>query len=106
MVIYFVKSIWHQYFEGSSWCYLNLQGDTQGHGGNSEISAFFGRKIPNAILPFPCSFDHNRLGALYFFEDLLHPFVRKLFLHLKEATLHLQWENQSWTCQFLVAFEI
>ena len=24
------------------------------------------------------------------FEDLLHPFVSKLFLHLKEATLHLQ----------------
>ena len=40
------------------------------------------------------------------FEDLLHPFVRKLFLHLKEATLHLQWENQCWKCQCLVAFEI
>ena len=25
-----------------------------------------------------------------FSEDLLHPLVRKLFLHLKEATLHLQ----------------
>ena len=25
-----------------------------------------------------------------FFEDLLHPLVRKLFLHLKEAVLHLQ----------------
>ena len=41
-----------------------------------------------------------------FFEDLLHPLVRKVFLHLKETTLHLQGENQSWTCQFLVAFEI
>ena len=30
------------------------------------------------------------LGAKYFFEYLLHPLVRKLFLHLKEATLHLQ----------------
>ena len=30
-------------------------------------------------------------GAKYFlFEDLLHPLVRKLFLHLKEATLQLQ----------------
>ena len=25
-----------------------------------------------------------------FFKDLLHPFVRKLFLHLTEATLHFQ----------------
>ena len=25
-----------------------------------------------------------------FFEDLLHPLVTKLILHLKEATLHLQ----------------
>ena len=25
-----------------------------------------------------------------FLDDLLHPIVRKLFLHLKEATLHLQ----------------
>ena len=41
----------------------------------------------------------------FFFENLLHPFVRKLFLHLKEATLHLQWENRCWTYQFLVAFE-
>ena len=63
-MIYFVKSIWHQYFEGNSWWYLNLQGDTQGHGDNSDISEFFGMKIPNAILPFPCSFHHNSLGAL------------------------------------------
>ena len=61
-----------------------------GHGGNSEISEFFGRKIPNAILPFPCNFDHNSPGAENFFKDLLHPFVRKLFLHLTEATLHFQ----------------
>ena len=38
-------------------------GDTQGHSGNS---AFYGRKISNAILPFPCNFHHNSLGAKYF----------------------------------------
>ena len=38
-------------------------GDTHGHSGNSEISAFFGRKISNANLPFPCNFHHNSLGA-------------------------------------------
>ena len=40
--------------------------DTQGHSGNSEISAFYGRKISNAILPFLCNFHHNSLGAKYF----------------------------------------
>ena len=45
---------------------MNLQGDTQGHGGNSEILGFFGRKIPNAILPFSCIFNHNSPGAKYF----------------------------------------
>ena len=64
-------------------------GDTQGHGDNSKISEFFGRKIPNSILPFPCNFHHSP-GVKYFFEDLLHPFVRKLVLHLTEATSHLQ----------------
>ena len=49
-----------------SWWYLNLQGDTQGHVGNSEISEFFGRKISNAILPFSCNFNHNSPGAKYF----------------------------------------
>ena len=29
-------------------------------------------------------------GAKYCFEDMLHPFVRKLFLHLKEAILYLR----------------
>ena len=29
------------------------------------MSEFFGRKIPNAILPFSCSFNHNSLGAKY-----------------------------------------
>ena len=44
-------------------------GDTQGQGGNSENSEnsdFFGRKIPNAILPFPWNFRHNSPGAKYF----------------------------------------
>ena len=45
---------------------LNLQGDTQDHSGNSDISEFFGRKIFNAILPFPSNFHHNSLGAKYF----------------------------------------
>ena len=45
---------------------MNLQGDTQGHAGNSEISEFLGRKISNAILPFPCIFNHNSPGAKYF----------------------------------------
>ena len=40
------------------------------------------------------------------FEDLLHLLVRKLFLHLIEAVLHMKSENQCWTCQFLVAPEI
>ena len=35
------------------------------HGDNSGISEFFGKKIPNAILPFPCSFHHNSLGAKF-----------------------------------------
>ena len=41
----------------------------RGHSGprwNSEISEFLGRKIPNAILPFSCIFNHNSPGAKYF----------------------------------------
>ena len=45
---------------------MNLQGDTQGHGGNSEISEFLGRKIPDAILPFSCIFNHNSPEAKCF----------------------------------------
>ena len=41
-------------------------GDTQGRSGNSEISAIFGRKISNAILPFLCNFHHNSREAKYF----------------------------------------
>ena len=32
----------------------------------------------------------RRLGAKYFLQYLLHPLVRKSFLHLKEAILHMQ----------------
>ena len=32
----------------------------------------------------------DHLLLLTFFEDLLHPLVTKSFLHLKEATSHLQ----------------
>ena len=42
------------------------QRDTQGYSGNSEMSEFFGRKIPNAILPFSCNFNHDSPGAEYF----------------------------------------
>ena len=35
-------------------------------GGNSEMSEFFGRKIPNAILPFSFNFNHNSPRAKYF----------------------------------------
>ena len=45
---------------------FNLQGDTQGHGGNSEMLEFSGRKIPNAILPISCNFNHNSPRAKYF----------------------------------------
>ena len=39
---------------------------TQGHGGNLEMAKFFGRKIPNAIFPFSCNFNHNSPGNKYF----------------------------------------
>ena len=52
-MIHFIKPVSRQYFEGKSRLFLNLQGDTQDGGANSEISEFFGRIIPNAILPFP-----------------------------------------------------
>ena len=53
MVIHFIKPVWQQYFEGKSWWYLNLQGDTQGHGGKSENLESFAGEISSAILPFP-----------------------------------------------------
>ena len=42
----------------------------------------------------------------FFFENFIHCHVRKLFVHLKEAVLHLKLENQCWICQYLVAFQI
>ena len=48
----------------------------------------------------------SSLGAKYFFEHLLHPFLRKLFLHFKEAILHLKWHDQFWTYQFMAVSEI
>ena len=45
---------------------LKSPGDTQGYSGNSEISEFFGRKISNAILPFPSNFHHHSPRAKYF----------------------------------------
>ena len=50
----------------------DLQGDTQGHRGNLEMSRFFGRKIPNAILPFSCTFNDNSPGAKYFEAKRVH----------------------------------
>ena len=41
-----------------------------GHGDNSEISEFFGRTIPNAILPFPCNSRHDSLRSPRNFESL------------------------------------
>ena len=40
--------------------------------GSLEMSAFFGRKIPNAILPFSCNFNHNSPGAKYFEARRVH----------------------------------
>ena len=41
---------------------------------------------------FSDTFTMNTLcpGPKYFFQDLLHPFAKKLFLDLKEVILHLQ----------------
>ena len=33
-----------------------------------------------------------------FFDNLLHPLVRMLYLNLKETLLYLKSENQCWTC--------
>ena len=41
-----------------------------GHGDNLEFSDFFGRTIPNAILPFSCSCHHDSLRSCRNFESL------------------------------------
>ena len=38
----------------------------------TQKSQIFGRKISNAILPFPCNFHHNSLGAKYFEAKRVH----------------------------------
>ena len=39
-------------------------------------------------------------NQILFVEDLLHPIVRNLFLHLEETLLQLRLENHCWTWQF------
>ena len=41
-----------------------------GHSDNSEFSGFFGRTIPSAVLPFPCSSHHDSLRSPRNFESL------------------------------------
>ena len=53
----------------------------------SECDLEGGERIPERIISERVN---NSPGAKCFFEDLLHPLVRKLLLYLKEATLHLQ----------------
>ena len=74
-----------------------------------QLKILFDSQKSKRILDFFCGkadWYRNSPGATCVFEDLLHPLVRKLYLHLKEAILHMQWENQWWTCQFLIASEI
>ena len=94
--------LWHQYCDGKSWWYLNLQGTLR-----ATVIALKSQNFWHPILPFPCRFPHNCVEAKYFFWRTVAPLCEKIILlHLKEATLHLQWENLWWMCQFLVAFEI
>ena len=65
-------------------------GDIRGHGNSSEISEILAGKSPMPFCLFHAVFIVIVLKPNTFFEDLLHPFVRKLFLHVEEATLHLQ----------------
>ena len=81
-------------------------GDIRGHGNSSEILGILAGKSPMLFCLFHAVFIKIVQKPNTFFEDLLHPFVRKLFLHVEEVTLHLQWDNLFWNCQFLVAFEI
>ena len=66
-------------------------GDIRGHGNSSETSEILVGKSPMLFCLCHAVFImivQNPANTL--FEDLLHPFVRKLFLHVEEATLHLQ----------------
>ena len=64
--------------------------DTQGHSDSSEIFEFLAGKLPILFYLFHAVFIIIVWKPNTFYEHLLHPFLRKLFLHLKEATLHLQ----------------
>ena len=68
-------------------------GDIRGNGNSSEISEILAEKLPLLFCVFHAVFIMIVRKPDTFFEDLLHPFVRKLFLHVEEAALHLQWEN-------------
>ena len=65
-------------------------GDIRGHGNSSEISEILAGKSPMLFCLFHAVLIVIVQKPNTFFEDLLHPFVRKLFLHVEEATLHLQ----------------
>ena len=69
---------------------FNSPGGHSGHSDNSEVSEFLAGKFPMLFYFFHPVFIIIVRDSNTFFENLLHPFVRKLFLHLKEATLHLQ----------------
>ena len=54
-------------------------GDTQGHGGSSEISEFLAGKFPILFCLCYAVFIIFVWKPNTFFEKLLHPFVRELF---------------------------
>ena len=54
-------------------------GDMQGHGDSSEISEFLAGKFPILFCLFHAVFLIIVWKPNTFFEELLHPFVRKLF---------------------------
>ena len=66
------------------------RGDIRSHGNSSEISEILAGKSPVLFCLFHAALVITVQKPNTFFEDLLHPFVRKLFLHVEEATLHLQ----------------
>ena len=80
-----IHKMWASQFNASTWTIFLLAG--------------LGFTLLGLVL------SQNQIGK-YFFEDLLHPIVRKLFLHLKENVSHLQSGNHCRTWQLLVAFEI
>ena len=65
-------------------------GDIQGHGNSSEISEILAGKSPMLFCLFHAVFIMIVRKPNTFLKNLLHPFVRNLFLHVEEATLHLQ----------------